>query len=88
MRKIIKLNEHDLKKMVTSVLNESLRYGLVIDSSEADEAYNFAMEALGKEELDDAIIRALPKDELSNILTYLFRMYELANDWYDYKNGE
>lgn len=61
-------------------------YGWVVDESEAWEAYEFACDYLGKETVDEEIIRGLSTDELAESLAYMFRMYEF-NEWYD-RNGE
>ena len=62
-------------------------YGWVVESWEAQEAYEFACERLGKEYVDEEIIQGLSTDELAESLAYLFRMNEF-DEWYDYKGGD
>lgn len=78
----------------TSDVNSSRRrlncgesYGWVVDPSEAQEAYEFACEYFGKENLDDQIVYSLGNDDLSDCLAYIFRMNDFR-EWEAYKNGE
>ena len=78
----------------TSDVNSSRRrlncgesYGWVVDASEAQEAYDFACEAIGKDIVDSDIVGTLSYDELSDALAYLFRMWDFE-EWEAYKNGE
>ena len=78
----------------TSDVNSSRRrlncgesYGWVVDPSEAQEAYDFACEYFGKENLDDQIVYSLGNDALSDCLAYIFRMNDFR-EWEAYKNGE
>ena len=78
----------------TSDVNSSRRrlncgesYGWVVDPSEAQEAYDFACEYFGKEDLDDQIVYSLGYDALSDCLAYIFRMNDFR-EWEAYKNGE
>lgn len=68
-------------------LNCGESYGWVVDSSEAQEAYEFACEYFGKENLDDQIVYSLGNDALSDCLAYIFRMNDF-DEWEAYKNGE
>ena len=70
------------KKPVTAA--ES--YGWELDSADAWEAYEFACEYFGKENLDDQIVSGLSTDELAESLVYIFRMNDF-NEWYE-QNGE
>lgn len=78
----------------TSDVNSSRRrlncgesYGWVVDSSEAQEAYDFACEVIGKDTVDSDIVGTLSYDELSDALAYLFRMWDFT-EWEAYKNGD
>lgn len=60
-------------------------YGWVVDANEAYEAYEFACEYFGKEQLDADIVDCLSSDELADNLAYIFRMNDFE-EWYD-RNG-
>ena len=68
-------------------LNCGESYGWVVDSSEAQEAYDFACEVIGKDTVDSDIVGTLSYDELSDALAYLFRMWDFE-EWEKYKNGD
>ena len=92
MRQNIKrITEKDLHKIVNEsvkrIVKEAINGGWEVDSSEAQEAYNFAVQELGKETVDDAIIRNLNEETLAQCLVYMFRMYEFK-EWYEYKNAQ
>lgn len=76
---------HDIK--LRRRLNCGESYGWVVDPSEAQEAYDFACEYFGKENLDDQIVYSLGNDALSDCLAYIFRMNDFR-EWEAYKNGE
>ena len=65
---------------VKNVLNEGESGGWIVDSSEAEEAYELAVEHMGKETVDSAIVRALSSDALADCLAYIFRMYDFT-EW-------
>lgn len=69
-----------VENAVRKVLREGESGGWVVDSSEADEAYDMAIRYFGKEVIDDAIIRALNSDALADCLAYIFRMYDFK-EW-------
>lgn len=71
------------KKPVTAA--ES--YGWELDSADAWEAYEFACEYFGKENLDDQIVSGLSTDELAESLVYIFRMNDF-NEWYEQNGGD
>lgn len=48
-----------------------------IDSSNAWDAYDLAIEYLGADELCEALAKAMGTDELASNLAYIFRMYEI-----------
>lgn len=60
-------------------------YGWVVEPDEAYEAYEFACEYFGKEDLDSQIVDCLSSDELSDNLAYIFRMNDFE-EWYN-RNG-
>ena len=68
-------------------LNCGESYGWVVDSREAQEAYDFACEVIGKEQVDSDIVGTLSYDDLSDALAFLFRMWDFE-EWEKYKNGE
>jgi hypothetical protein len=84
MKRKIKLTESKLKDIINEsvkrVVTEAEDYGWVVDSSEAQEAYDMAVEYMGKETIDDAIIRCLTSDQLAECLAYIFRMYDFR-EW-------
>ena len=61
-------------------------YGWVVDENEAWEAYEFACEYFGKDNLDDQIVASLDEDELASSLDYIFRMNDFR-EWKQYKDG-
>jgi hypothetical protein len=61
-------------------------YGWELDSSEAWEAYEFACDYFGKENLDAEIVSGLSTDELAEALVYIFRMNDFR-EW-DERNGD
>ena len=87
-KQIIKLNESQLNDLVTKMVTESVKHilkeaengGWVVDSSEAQEAYNLFANAIGENEANAAIVRALGDVALSEVLAYLFRMYDFK-EW-------
>ena len=84
MKRKIKLTESKLKDIINEsvkrVVTEAENGGWVVDSSEAQEAYDMAVEYMGKETIDDAIIRCLTSDHLAECLAYIFRMYDFR-EW-------
>lgn len=70
-----------IRETVKNVLNEGESGGWIVDSSEAEEAYNLAVKHMGKEMIDDAIIRSLGSEILANALSYIFRLYDFR-EWH------
>ena len=70
------------KKPVTAA--ES--YGWVVESWDAQEAYEFACEYFGKENLDDQIVTSMGNDELAESLAFIFRMNDFR-EWDEYKGN-
>lgn len=79
------MNESKLKRIIRQTINEAVNGGWEVETSEAQEAYNLAVNILGKETIDDAIIRAMGDTQLAEILAYVFRMYDFT-EWEEYKN--
>lgn len=86
MKKLIKLTEGDLHRIIESsvakVISEAESGGWVVDSSEAQEAYAMFAEKMGEEAANEAIVRCLGDEALSQCLAYLFRMYDFR-EWSD-----
>ncbi len=79
------MNESKLKRIIRQSINEAVNGGWEVETNEAQEAYNLAVNVLGKETIDDAIIRAMGDTQLAEILAYVFRMYDFT-EWEEYKN--
>jgi hypothetical protein len=69
-----------VKESVDRVVNEAENGGWKVDSSEAEEAYNLAVEYMGESTINNAIIRCLSNDALADCLAYIFRMYDFR-EW-------
>jgi hypothetical protein len=80
MKNIIKLTEQDLRGIVENtvkkILKEAENGGWVVDSSEAQEAYNLAVQEMGEDTINSAIIRVLSDETLAQCLAYIFRQYD------------
>ena len=80
MRRQIRLTENDLhrivKESVNRVINEAENGGWIVDTSEAQEAYDMAVDEMGEETVNAAIVRSLGDDVLAQALAYVFRMYD------------
>lgn len=61
-------------------------YGWVVEDWDAQEAYEFACDYFGEEDLNAQIVRAISNEELAACLAFIFRMNEFY-EWEDYKNG-
>lgn len=89
-KQVIKINENQLKYIVAEatkrILKEGESGGWVVDSSEAQEAYQYFCQELGEERANEAIIRALGSSALSDVLAFLFRMYNLRG-WESFKEN-
>ena len=83
MKNIIKLTEQDLRGIVENtvkkILKEAENGGWVVDSSEAQEAYNLAVQEMGEETINSAIVRCLGDEALAQCLAYIFRQYDIMN---------
>lgn len=80
MKNIIKLTEQDLRGIVENtvkkVLKEAENGGWVVDTSEAQEAYDLAVQEMGEETINSAIVRCLGDETLAQCLAYIFRQYD------------
>ena len=80
MRRQIRLTENDLhrivKESVNRVINEAENGGWIVDTSEAQEAYDMAVDEMGEETVNAAIVSSLGDDVLAQALAYVFRMYD------------
>ena len=84
--KRIRLTESDLhrivKESVNRVINEAENGGWVVEASEAQEAYNLAVQEMGEETINAAIVRSLGDETLAQCLAYIFRQYDFR-EWGD-----
>lgn len=87
-----KLNNNNNSNSKKKISKESLRkrnfkeaenYGWVVEDWQAREAYDFACEYFGKEDLDDQIISAISSEELASCLAFIFRMNDFR-EWDEY----
>jgi hypothetical protein len=63
-------------------LNEAEDGGWVVEASEAQEAYNLAVQEMGEETINAAIVRSLGDETLAECLAYIFRQYDFR-EWSD-----
>ena len=88
---VIRLTEGQLKKIVSEsvrrMLNEAENGGWVVENDEAWDAYEYACQELGREEMADSLAAAMGSSQLAEIMAYIFRMHDLE-EWYDLKDGE
>lgn len=80
MKKIVRLTELDLRRIVKEsakrILKEAESGGWIVDSSEAQEAYELAVREMGEETINAAIVRSLGDETLAQCLAYIFRQYD------------
>ena len=83
-KKLMRLTESDLHKIVKESVNRILKEGesegWVVESEQAQDAYNLACDEMGKEYVDASIVRCLGDNTLSDCLAYLFRMWDFR-EW-------
>jgi predicted RND superfamily exporter protein len=76
----IRLTEQQLMRIVQEsvhrIISEAESEGWVVDSSEAQEAYNLAVQEMGEETINSAIVGCLGDEALAQCLAYIFRMYD------------
>lgn len=87
MKKVVKISESKLRQMISEAVMEAVNGGWEVKDNEAETAYNLAVEKLGKEVIDNAIIRAMSNHVLAELLAYIFRMYDFR-EWDEYKNAQ
>ena len=84
MKNIIKLTEQDLRGIVENtvkkILKEAENGWWVVDTSEAQEAYELAVQEMGEETINSAIVRCLGNETLAQCLAYIFRQYDFR-EW-------
>ena len=84
MKKVIRLTESELRNIVEEstkrIIKEAESGGWVVDSSEAQEAYNLAVQEMGEETINSAIVRSLGDEVLAQCLAYIFRQYDFR-EW-------
>lgn len=80
MKKVIRLTESDLQKIVKEsaerIIKEAESCGWVVDTTEAQEAYELAVQEMGEETINSAIVRSLGDATLAQCLAYIFRQYD------------
>ena len=55
-------------------------YGWVVESWEANDAYEMACEAFGEDDVNAQIVGTLGSDDLAECLAFLFRMWDFR-EW-------
>lgn len=61
-------------------LNEAESYGWVVEDYQAQEAYEFACDYFGEDELNSQIVSCISNEELASCLAYIFRMNDFR-EW-------
>ena len=74
------------RPMRKSNIKAAESYGWVVEDWDAQEAYEFACDYFGEEDLNAQIVRAISNEELAACLAFIFRMNEFS-EWEEYKNG-
>ena len=74
------------RPMRKSNIKAAESYGWVVEDWDAQEAYEFACDYFGEEDLNAQIVKAISNDELAACLAFIFRMNEFS-EWEEYKNG-
>ena len=69
-----------MKESVNRIFKEAENGGWVVDSSEAQEAYNLAVQEIGEETINSVIVRCLCDETLAQCLAYIFRQYDFR-EW-------
>lgn len=83
----MKLTESKLKTIIRQCLNEADSYGWVVETDEAQKAYDFACDYFGEDDLNRQIVRTMGSQALSECLAYIFRINDFR-EWEKYKDGE
>lgn len=87
MKRTIKLNENELRRIITETLAEAVSYGWEVGNNEVNEAYELGCEHFGKDKLNSMIVETLSTDELAKSLAFIFRMYDFR-EWDERNNSE
>ena len=66
---------------------EADNYGWVVESWEAQKAYDLFCEYIDEDEVNRAIVKSLSNDELASSLAYLFHEYDFR-EWNRYKDED
>ena len=90
-KKIVRLTEKELhnlvKESVNKILKEAEDGGWVVDTTEAQEAYELAVQEMGEETINSAIVRSLGDETLARCLAYIFRQYDFRQWQSRYENN-
>lgn len=79
-----KTESNNIRK--SSKLNEAESYGWVVEDYQAQEAYEFACDYFGEDELNSQIVSCISNEELASCLAYIFRMNDFR-EWDEYLEG-
>ena len=83
----LKIKHNELRNLIRESVMEAIAEaesgGWVVDTNEAQEAYNLAAQTWGEEEINRQIVRAMGERALSECLAYIFRM----NDFREWEEG-
>ena len=76
MKKQIKISEQDIVKLVAEatrrILSEAENGGWTVEDFEARKAYEVAVNSMGEETVNNAIIRCMSDETLAQCLAYIF----------------
>lgn len=88
---VIRITEEDLNNIIMEsvkrFVNEAESGGWVVDTSEAQEAYNLAVDIMGEENINHQIVRSLADRTLAECLAYIFRVMDFK-EWTQYKEDK
>jgi hypothetical protein len=83
----LRINEKESKQISRRKgLKEAESYGWEVPDDMANEAYEFACDYFGKDEMNQQIINCISNEELAACLAYLFRMWDFR-EWDEYLEG-
>lgn len=84
---ILKITEKESKQISRRKgLKEAESYGWEVPDDMANEAYEFACEYFGKDEMNQQIINCISNEELASCLAFLFRNWDFR-EWNEYLEG-
>ena len=84
---ILKITEKESKQISRRKgLKEAESYGWVVEDYQAQEAYEFACDYFGEDELNSQIVGCISNEELASCLAYIFRMNDFR-EWDEYLEG-